>query len=651
MAKVKLTAIVVLLYIGVVAITIVIFTMLVNVIDNTGNPTRSTWNIANLMLNSEDIGLDGNHMKKKPVENIVDRIQKLGNVLENITNKIESMEIRVKNGKQRVPIAGRKTNNEHVRRICHIPKPTTQYPLCDEKVSYVQINWGMPCYAMENNIRHDDLCSILIYLSEIVVFLGAFAVDPRILRHAFSGGALGEMVQWSDIIVSLYLLGHDLVVVKDLSELQRYIPVPNENGCINNRTVRQFQYDLLYTDVSGIGFIINTFGPYWSELRCKTRVVDSFGTEAEFNYKKFSARDSKYQSQWGNLELNLRQFMTMFPHSPDNSFIGFVSGAANRTSKRSKKYAKQNMALVYAKQDGYWIIANRRYLDKIHEYVDIHGTFNRTLGLGDLPYFIPKYVINHGVVNGTTIDKMLQQSKVFVGLGFPYEGPAPLEAIANGAAFLNPKFTNAFKKFPVPHNRYNSEFFASKPTRRHVTSQNPYAEQFIGEPYVYTIDITNVTQVTRAMKKIMKKPLRPYLPYEYTHEGMLERISAQVEHLNFCQDSQWPPLKNMKTVKGKFSQSCKDACWEKAIYEHELYSAVLYIKFCSILMKTERIFCDSVKYSGLLVAPSYEEKTKICHLQQQPLLYSCVSSSASHMRLCPCRDYIKDQVALCKDCW
>jgi hypothetical protein len=67
MAKVKLTAIVVLLYIGVVAITIVIFTMLVNVIDNTGNPTRSTWNIANLMLNSEDIGLDGNHIKSKQI--------------------------------------------------------------------------------------------------------------------------------------------------------------------------------------------------------------------------------------------------------------------------------------------------------------------------------------------------------------------------------------------------------------------------------------------------------------------------------------------------------------------------------------------------------------------------------------------------------
>ena len=27
-----------------------------------------------------------------------------------------------------------------------------------------------------------------------------------------------------------------------------------------------------------------------------------------------------------------------------------------------------------------------------------------------------------------------------MGLGFPYEGPAPLEAIADGAVFLNPVF-------------------------------------------------------------------------------------------------------------------------------------------------------------------------------------------------------------------
>lgn len=63
--------------------------------------------------------------------------------------------------------------------------------------------------------------------------------------------------------------------------------------------------------------------------------------------------------------------------------------------------------------------------------------------------------------------------QIFVGLGFPYEGPAPLEAIANGAVFLNPKFD-------PPHNSKNNKFFKGKPTQREVSAHryflyvNPY---------------------------------------------------------------------------------------------------------------------------------------------------------------------------------
>ncbi|VDQ11366.1 unnamed protein product [Trichobilharzia regenti] len=46
--------------------------------------------------------------------------------------------------------------------------------------------------------------------------------------------------------------------------------------------------------------------------------------------------------------------------------------------------------------------------------------------------------------------------------GFPYEGPAPLEAISNGIIFLNPRFN-------PPHGRANKEFFSSKPTSRAVS--------------------------------------------------------------------------------------------------------------------------------------------------------------------------------------
>lgn len=54
--------------------------------------------------------------------------------------------------------------------------------------------------------------------------------------------------------------------------------------------------------------------------------------------------------------------------------------------------------------------------------------------------------------------------QVFVGLGFPYEGPAPLEAIANGAVYINPKFSS-------PHSSKNTQFFKGKPTAREVRLQ------------------------------------------------------------------------------------------------------------------------------------------------------------------------------------
>ena len=94
--------------------------------------------------------------------------------------------------------------------------------------------------------------------------------------------------------------------------------------------------------------------------------------------------------------------------------------------------------------------------------------------------------------------KLIQESKLFIGLGFPYEGPAPLEAIAEGCFFLNPKFDN-------PLNRENTKFFKDKPTLRGLTSQNPYTENFIGKPHVYTVDILNLKEVDKALQDMLSK--------------------------------------------------------------------------------------------------------------------------------------------------
>ena len=57
---------------------------------------------------------------------------------------------------------------------------------------------------------------------------------------------------------------------------------------------------------------------------------------------------------------------------------------------------------------------------------------------------------------------------MYVGLGKPSEGPAALEAIANGAIFLQPKYDP-----PI-------DSYSMKPTSRLLTSQNPYMETLGG---------------------------------------------------------------------------------------------------------------------------------------------------------------------------
>lgn len=59
---------------------------------------------------------------------------------------------------------------------------------------------------------------------------------------------------------------------------------------------------------------------------------------------------------------------------------------------------------------------------------------------------------------------LLLPSQVFVGLGFPYEGPAPIEAIALGCVFLQPRFD-------PPHSSDNNNFYKGKPTTRQVGLQ------------------------------------------------------------------------------------------------------------------------------------------------------------------------------------
>ena len=83
---------------------------------------------------------------------------------------------------------------------------------------------------------------------------------------------------------------------------------------------------------------------------------------------------------------------------------------------------------------------------------------------------------NHPGLNSTQFFEVLESAKVFIGLGFPFEGPSPIEALQAGCYFINPIWEPPIGRVldgPNPK-EYIRGFFSGKPTIRKLESQVPY---------------------------------------------------------------------------------------------------------------------------------------------------------------------------------
>uniref|UniRef100_A0A3B5AK32 alpha-1,6-mannosyl-glycoprotein 6-beta-N-acetylglucosaminyltransferase n=1 Tax=Stegastes partitus TaxID=144197 RepID=A0A3B5AK32_9TELE len=421
-------------------------------------------------------------------------------------------------------------------------------------------------------MNKSQLCCVYLvtccYKLQVLLYPGALAgsVGQRFEAMVERGGPLGELVQWADLSACLTILGHNLT----FSTSQRQL-----SSCPIQRPLT---FDLIYTDYHGLAHLQGAMGLAFQHYQCRFRILDSFGTEPAFNLASY-AHSHGYKTLWGSWGLQPLQYMTMFPHTPDNSFLGFVSEEAVRKEVREdelepESYGKERIAVVYGKQDYMW------------QYV-----------------FPPSM-------------------QLFVGLGFPYEGPAPIEAIALGCVFLQPRFD-------PPHSSDNNDFYKGKPTTRQISSQHPYAEEFIGKPYVWTVNVTNSTDIREAVRAILST--ESFTPQEFTCVGMLERVHGYITHQNFCSKSvpTWPPESALRVHLGPLGQSCVSVCRRSSL-------------FFSIdpltVQETNHLF------------PSYSPWGRHCGLQLEPLLFSCAGSDLSYRRLCPCRAHLPGQVALCPDC-
>uniref|UniRef100_A0A8C9WDK1 alpha-1,6-mannosyl-glycoprotein 6-beta-N-acetylglucosaminyltransferase n=1 Tax=Scleropages formosus TaxID=113540 RepID=A0A8C9WDK1_SCLFO len=538
------------------------------------------------------------------------------------------------------------------------------------RIRRLAAQWGTAAHRLDGKLRGRwrDQKRILVHVGFLTEESGD-VFSPKVLK----GGPLGEMVQWADILSALHVLGHNLKISVSVKELQGFLGVPPGRGSCP--LTGPLPFDLIYTDYHGLQQMKQHMGLSLKKYKCHIRVIDTFGTEPAYNHEEYATLHG-YRTNWGYWNLNSRQFMTMFPHTPDNSFMGFVSEELNETEKLNIQRNKvDDMAVVYGKEASMWK-GKEKFLQILHRYMEIHGTVYYET---QRPPEVPAFVKNHGLLPQQELQQLLRKAKLFIGFGFPYEGPAPLEAIANGCIFLQPKFN-------PPHSSLNHEFFRGKPTSREVSSQHPYAEQYIGRPHVMTVDYNNSQEFDSAIREIMRTKVEPYLPYEYTCEGMLERVHAYIQHQDFCAPDiplplanssktrsgspsgpfialpnstglgwsssvsappSWPPLSALQLFISKEAQSCVEACHHEGLVCEPTFFRFINTK--EALSRSE-VQCEGVETEMNHIFPAFSVVRKECGLQKEALLFSCAGLSAKYRRLCPCRDFRKGQVALCKDC-
>eukprot|EP01065_Artemidia_motanka_P011786 TRINITY_DN16426_c0_g1_i1.p1 TRINITY_DN16426_c0_g1~~TRINITY_DN16426_c0_g1_i1.p1 ORF type:complete len:388 (+),score=111.84 TRINITY_DN16426_c0_g1_i1:417-1580(+) len=166
---------------------------------------------------------------------------------------------------------------------------------------------------------------------------------------------------------------------------------------------------------------------------------------------------------------------------------------------------------------------------------------------------LPAGVKNHGKVSPAQFSELLAQSAFLLGFGTPPLGPSPLEAMASGAAYLNPVVgehrTSEFPKPVGPDAAYgvgglgdcvggvaNSSLITPDGKDRtlgHWSTQHD-ALALYGPPYVYNVDTSQPETVLAAAEAAVGNRFDSFVPKEFRWESHRERVCSMLSEGHVC---------------------------------------------------------------------------------------------------------------------
>lgn len=113
----------------------------------------------------------------------------------------------------------------------------------------------------------------------------------------------------------------------------------------------------------------------------------------------------------------------------------------------------------------------------------------------------------HGHLDAARWHALLAESRFMLGLGDPIAGPSAVDALAGGAAFLNPRF--------------------AEPRAGGFDSQHPFLAAAVGAPYVCDFSWDDAASLHAcAVAALDGPPLAPFIPEELTEEALAARVDV-----------------------------------------------------------------------------------------------------------------------------
>ncbi|KAL0481734.1 hypothetical protein AKO1_010409 [Acrasis kona] len=232
------------------------------------------------------------------------------------------------------------------------------------------------------------------------------------------------------------------------------------------------------------------------QLKHKFRFLDFWGTNQHII-------DTIYKAPF-----HQEQFLTPYKNS-FNSFLGIAINPLPQEYMIHVKNKQQDQLqiLLWGKDNHYFAQEHWDLIHKIREQfpnIAIHSTIQR-LWPGQ------PNITNHKVLKHNEWTRLLAQSNIIMGVGWPVIGPTVLEAIAAGCVYMNKK-----------------DFYAPQHHETlHFDSQHPYARDlFHGPPLVYDVDHNQHQQVMNTIRTIIdrRKQIQPTIHPDYTMNSVVRRL-------------------------------------------------------------------------------------------------------------------------------